>query len=181
MTPNFKEERATQLASMILKMRGGKMHYLKLIKLMYLIDREALLRWGWSMTRDKYVSMDNGCVLSRTYSLIREETLGASYWKKFISEPQGWQVSLLAEPEFDELSKAEVGLIEEIYKEFGHWNRWKLVDYTHSLPEWTDPKGSSIPIEYKEVMKAVGKSDQEIAETMSELEEEALFEHLVKA
>jgi len=33
------------------------MHYVKLIKLLYLADREALLRWGAPITTDRYVSM----------------------------------------------------------------------------------------------------------------------------
>jgi len=50
----FDETKATQVASRILKMRGGRMHYLKLIKLLYIIDREALQRWGfqvWALSR----------------------------------------------------------------------------------------------------------------------------------
>lgn len=176
MKPQFQQTKATQLAALLLKKQGGRMYYIKLIKLMYLIDREALLRWGRSMTRDSYVSMDNGCVLSSTYNLITQETLGESYWKQFISAPQGYQVVLEREPEFDELSRAELSLIEEVYAQFGEWDRWKLVDYTHALPEWTDPQGSSIPIDYKAVLKAGGKTEQEIYEILGELEETALFE-----
>jgi hypothetical protein len=39
-------EKATEAAAKFLKLRGGRMSYLKLIKLLYLLDREALLRWG---------------------------------------------------------------------------------------------------------------------------------------
>lgn len=69
----------------------------KLIKLMYIIDREGLVRWGRSMTNDRYFSLDNGCILSRTKNLLTEESLGPSYWKRFISPPQQWQVELLAD------------------------------------------------------------------------------------
>ncbi len=69
----FNERRATEAAAKFLKLRGGRMSYLKLIKLLYLLDREALLRWGRPVTTDRYVSMDNGPVVSRIYDLIREE------------------------------------------------------------------------------------------------------------
>lgn len=181
MVPNFNESKTTQLACLLLKKRGGKMSFLKLIKLMYLVDRTALLRWGWSMTFDKYVSMNNGCVLSRTYDLIREESIGDSYWKRFISEPMKYEVSLLAEPELDEISKAEMELVDEVYGQFGHLNRWQLVNYTHELPEWTNPKGSSLPIDYKDVLKAGGKSEQEVFEIIDDLEQIALFETTVSS
>ena len=155
------------------------MSYMKLLKLMYLVDREALLRWGRSMTADNFVSMPRGPVLSQTLNLITEEKLGESYWKRFISAPQEYNVSLLEEPEFDELSRADVELIDELYGKFGGWNRWDLVRYTHDLPEWTDPKGSSIPIDYRRVLEVGGKSEQEVFEIISDLEEVALFEHIV--
>ena len=36
----------------MLKSRAGRMSYMKLIKLLYLADREALGRWGRSITGD---------------------------------------------------------------------------------------------------------------------------------
>lgn len=181
MKPKFREEKATQLAALLLKKRGGRMSYLKLIKLMYLIDREALLRWGRPVTFDNFVSMDNGMVLSQTYDLIMGgNRLGVDeLWRRFISAPQGYEIALEREPEFDELSKAEVELIEAVFERFGRLGRWDLVEFTHTLPEWTDPKGSSLPVDYKQVLKAGDKSEQEIFEILSDLEEEAMFEHML--
>lgn len=172
MTPKFDEAKATQLAGKLLKLRGtGRMHYLKLIKLMYLIDREALVRWGWSMTGDRYVSMEHGQVLSGTYDLIRDERLGESYWKKFISPPLGeYEVQLINEPESTELSEAEHGLIDEIYGKFGRKNRWWLRDYTHRLPEYRETTGPSLDVDYSSVLKAVlHKSDDEIRSILDDL------------
>lgn len=73
MVLRFNERRATEAAARFRKLRGNRMSYLKLIKLLYLLDREALLRWGRPVTTDRYVSMDNGPVVSRVYDLIREE------------------------------------------------------------------------------------------------------------
>jgi uncharacterized phage-associated protein len=46
------------------------MAYIKLIKLLYLADREALLRWGRPITTDRHVSMPKGPVVSQIYDLI---------------------------------------------------------------------------------------------------------------
>jgi hypothetical protein len=54
------EVKATQAAARLLQNRGGRMKFLKLIKLLYLADREALSRSGRPITTDSYVSMDNG-------------------------------------------------------------------------------------------------------------------------
>ena len=42
---------------------------------------------------------------------------------------------------------------------------------THTLPEWIDPKGSAIAITYRDILKAGGKSDSEIAAVEDELDE----------
>ncbi len=46
------------------------MSYMKLIKLLYLADREALARWGRPITTDTYVAMKHGPVLSYILNLI---------------------------------------------------------------------------------------------------------------
>ena len=68
----FNEKKATQAAAHLLKLRGGKMSYMKLIKLLYLADREAILAWGRPITTDGYASMDRGPVLSRVLDLATD-------------------------------------------------------------------------------------------------------------
>jgi hypothetical protein len=48
----FDERKATEATALLLSLRGGQMHYMKLIKLLYLADRRALLRWGIPITTD---------------------------------------------------------------------------------------------------------------------------------
>jgi len=181
MFPRFDEKKTTQIAGLLLKMRGTRrMHYLKLLKLMYLIDRASLLRWGWSMTGDKYVSMEHGLVLSNTLNLITQERFGKSYWKDYVSAPLGdYEVELKQETRDDELSRAEIELIEEIYRDWGYKNRWKLRDYTHELPEYIETK-SSIPVPYESVMKYEKMSDEQVDEILTELHGLGALEKLTR-
>ena len=182
MVLRFNERRATEAAAHFLRLRGGRMSYLKLIKLLYLLDREALLRWGRPVTTDRYVSMDNGPVVSRIYDLIREEPAPGTdrIWRHYISAPEEWEVALLAEPETDELSRSEEALIEEIFAKFGNMNRWDLVRVSHELPEWQDPNGSAIPIEYRDILRAGNKTESEIAAVEAELESLAITEAMLQ-
>ena len=109
MTLLFNETKATQAAARLLTLRGGIMSYVKLIKLLYLADREALIRWGRPITTDRYVSLDNGPVVSRIYDLIRDEPPPNSFpiWRKFISDPENYEVRLLGDPGSGELSRPE--------------------------------------------------------------------------
>lgn len=179
MRPRFNEKKATEMACLILKLRGNnKMSHLKLMKLMYLIDREALLRWGRSITKDNYSSMPHGMVLSRTYALVTEESLPTSYWKTYISAPQNYEVELLDEPDYDELSEAEISMVKEVFDKFGKWNRWKLRDFTHELPEWRDPNGSSLPVEYSDVLRMSEKTEEQIYDILNEMDAIAQLQRL---
>lgn len=149
------------------------MNYMKLIKLLYLMDRTALARWGHPVTYDRYVSMPHGPVLSTTLDRINEEDDPdrPSFWSKFVSPPHGYCVSLVADPSDDDLSAAETGLIDDIYRQFGNMSQWQLRDYCHaSLSEWTDPEGSSVAIHYRDILQAVGKTEAEAEEIVAELE-----------
>jgi hypothetical protein len=122
----FDEAKAAQSAALILKMRGGTMHYLKLIKILYLLDRAALFKWGSPVTTDHHASMDNGPVVSNILSLITEEKRAKPIWAQYISPPLGDFEVTLQKADFptDRLSLAEEKLIGEIYQEYGFRNRW---------------------------------------------------------
>ena len=170
----FNEEKATQVAGALLNKAGGTMAYLKLIKLLYYVDREALLQWGRPVTTDSLVSMPHGPVVSRIYDLIsvgpREDGQGSpSAWHRHITRSGQYDVTLSAATSDDELSIAENGVISQIWDRHGQKSKWMLRDETHDLPEWQDPNGSSIPIEYEDILRAENRSSDEIDAVHSEL------------
>lgn len=153
----FNEAKAAQAAARLLKLRRGRMSYLKLLKLMYLADRQAILRWGRPISTDRYVSMDQGPVLSNVYSLINGDIPPQknSAWLELISAPENYEVGLrVDEPPTSELSRDEERLLDEIFETYGHMSRWELRDFCHDLPEWQDPEGSAIPIDYHDILAA---------------------------
>jgi uncharacterized phage-associated protein len=166
----FNEEKATAAAAYLLKLRGGKMSYLKLIKLLYLADREAWRRWGFSITTDSYVSMNKGPVVSNIYNLIKEEEREQTFWSRFITPQFGdWEVALRDDIPGNRLSRAEEKLLNEIFAAYGTWDRWKLVEFTHNLPEWKDPDGSSIPIQIIDILAAQAIPPEEIKAILDDL------------
>jgi uncharacterized phage-associated protein len=157
------------------------MSYLKLIKLLYIVDREALIRWGRIVTTDRHVSMPKGPVVSQIYDLITgdEPPDTQTFWRQHISAPQDFEVELYNDPGNDELSRAEENLIDEVFGQHGRKGRWDLVRYTHDLPEWQDPCGSSLPISYRDILRGADKTEAEIAAVENEIESLAATEALV--
>ncbi len=165
----FNERKAMEAAVHLLHLRGGRMSYLKLLKLLYIADREALHRWGIPISHDNYVSMDHGPVLSQTYNLIRDG--GSRLWSEHISAPFGdYEIQLTGDmPIIEKLSRAEESLLDEVFDRFGKATRWDLVSETHKFAEWRDPHGSSIPIEIRDILRALGEPEEEIRAIVAEL------------
>lgn len=170
----FREDRTTQAAARLLQLHGGRMNHMKLVKLLYLADREALLRWGRPITFDWYVSMPHGPVLSRTLDLInaQPDPDHPSYWHRYISEREGYEVALCDAPSIDQLSPAEEALLQEVFERYGRLGQWQLRDLSHGLPEWRDPEGSSVPIDLRDILRAGGLTDEDIAAIEDALEAE---------
>lgn len=179
MALRFNEVKTTQAAARFLSRGGGSMQVLKLIKLLYLADRGALLRWGRPLTFDAYFSLPQGPILSATLDKINEPVApeGASYWHTIISERHDHQVRLLAPgaPPRTDLSPAEEELLDRIWGEFGEMSGWELRDYSHGLPEWRDPEGSRRPIEVQEILMSEGFPREAAVEIEQALEAESAF------
>src|SRR5260370_19637658 len=167
----FNERKATEAAAHLLKLRGGTMSYMKLIKPLDRADREALLGFGCPITTDRYVSMGRGPVLGRVLNLITDEREPASHsiWTNVISEPNHYEVRLNKEMEPEELSDAEIELLNEIVQQFGRLDRCSLIKITHDLPDWVDPHGSAIPISYRDILLNAGRTPAEIEVIEQEL------------
>ncbi len=182
---SFDEGKTTQAAAQFLRLRGGQMSYMKLIKLLYIADRTSLLRFGRPVTMDRWYSMKHGPVLSTVLNLITDPSQVDSEgpWSHFISPPLGdWEVRLLTDDvPNDRLSPAEEKLLIEVFEKFGHYNRWDLVDVLHEgkvAPEWKKPAGGGrIPITLYEVLNTELDSDEaELAE--NQLKSLAAVSHL---
>lgn len=133
---------------------------MSLLKLMYITDREALRRWHVPLTNDRYVSMKLGPVLSGVYDLIVVPSETETYWRRHISSPCDYRISLMKDPGDDQLSPAEESLVDEMFTQYGNRSQWQLSDLTHDFEEWKDPDGSSIPIDVSEILTAVGVDDR---------------------
>lgn len=165
----YSEAKTAQMAGYLLFKRGGRMAYIKLMKLLYLADREYMIRYGESMTGDRAVSMNNGPVLSRTYDLLKSGSpFEESPWDDWIAGESNYEVSVkkhvhgVDDEAFDEMSLADKKILDKVFDEYGHYKRFELCELTHRVcKEWQDPHGSSAPISPKAIFMAGGKSEKE--------------------
>lgn len=180
--PLFDEVRTAQAAAFLLFRAGGKLPLIKLVKLLYLAERRSLQKYGEPMTGDKLVSMPHGPVLSMTYDLINGALPSAEGgWESWVSDRASHIVALrdpgrIRAPETDllRLSETDLEVLDEVWNEYGHWDRWALVRHMHSgaCPEWEDPEGSSRPIPYEVLFRRLGYSAEESTALVERLSEQ---------
>lgn len=178
----FSEEKATALACAFLTMAGGKLEDLKLMKLMYLADREALRVLGSSITGDSYFSMRNGPVLSETLDLMtpRDQDDRARIWREHISLPSGYQIRQVRPLDPGRvLSPAELDIVRQVWTQFGTWGKWQLVEYVHRLPEYTPTSHSSVPIAMRSLLEALGFNEEEVRRRLEHLRQHDAMDHLL--
>lgn len=174
----FHPEKAIEAAAVLLKLHGKPMKYLGLLKMLYIADRISLQRIEQPITGDRYVSMDYGPVLSGVYDLIKGKPIDNALplWSKFIARKNEHLVYLLDDPGNADLCEEEEEIIQEVYQAFGHLDPFLVAEWTHHLPEWKYPHGSAIPIAVEDILKNVGKSDEEIAEIQDSAIREAYLD-----
>ena len=179
----FNQRKVAQMAAFLLDRGRGQMNYLKLMKLLYLADRESMRRHGEPISGDRYVSMDHGPVLSQTFNLIKGAVeFEEGGWNHWIADKADYEVSLrrkVSLDALDELSEADIEVLRDIHSKYGRMNVWKLRDHTHDrCPEWKDPRGSSIPIPYVDIFRALGRTPSEAKKLAARIEQEHRIDRL---
>ncbi len=181
------EKKTAQAAALFLLKAGGPMPHLKLMKLLYIADRESYRLRGSPITGDAMVSMPHGPVLSRTLDLMKGEADPASAgWSNYVCRVNQHAVALAhgvtKETFLGELSQAEYGIIDDVWQWYGGMSQWELRDLTHTFPEWEDPHGSSKPIERYTLFRAVGMTHKQAKASVEQCEEfdaiDAAFERM---
>lgn len=183
----FNERKAAQIAAWFLRQEGGRMPHLKLMKLMYLADREAMAQFGFPLTGDLVVAMPHGPVLSLTLNYINGDLESSEDgWESWISDRENHEVALLQRPagrdELNELSPADFDVLTKVWQRFGGMSKFQIRDYTHDhCPEWDDPQGSSKPISFQRIFEALGRTHEEAAALAARIEEQRNIDRVFAA
>lgn len=169
----FKVRKAAHVAAFFAKAEGGSINVLKLVKLIYLADRLFMQKYDTPMLNDLLVSMPHGPVNSMTLSYIDGLEEDREDWDAFIADRAQHNVGLARQDlrlsDLDELSEADLEVLDEVWTALGKMTPFQLRDHTHAqCPEWENPRGSSNPIPYERVFKYLNKeSSADLAERVA--------------
>jgi len=172
----FNFDKALQAAAYLLRReRSREMNYMRLIKVLYMADRESIRLTGHLITGGRISAMKQGPVLSGVLDLIKSRHLRAPEWAEFIERDE-YKVRLIKDPGLANLSRFEVETLERVAEEYRTCDEWDMVEQTHKhCAEWKKhaPRGSSLVNEIPliDLLDAVGRS-----EDRQEIEDEAKVE-----
>jgi uncharacterized phage-associated protein len=114
----------------------------KLYKLMFLAEKYHLVRFGRTITGDRYHAMEEGPVPSFTYALIKKQILKTQFTdparilatKLEIDKTGRWpEIRSHAEFDKDQLSVSDMLALEYVIQHFGNLPFEVLSDLTHKM------------------------------------------------
>lgn len=194
---SFSEAKAAEVACYFLlraRERDRSVTKLRLIKWMYLAERMSYEQFGEPLTGDALCSMQHGPVPSTTLYLVERPHVvknSSGAWKsavEVVREKRHEYLNVRADSQYAsvddlrQLSDAEVELLDDVWSNFGHMSAKQLETHLHnpeSTPEWQwVPGDQSNPIELEDLLAAVGYSDEQVVQLVSNIQ---AFEGIDKA
>jgi uncharacterized phage-associated protein len=115
--------------------------YLRLLKLLYIADRESLKETHRPITGDDVWALKLGPVLDRTYNLLKPSATDRR-WKDYIST-SGYFVQLIADPGKGQLAAYERKKLADVSERYREHTWQQMSEVTHDFPEWTNPGNSA--------------------------------------
>ncbi len=161
-----------QAIGVLLRQDGvHSMNFMRLLKLLYIADRESLTRTGRPIVGGPVAAMERGPVLEEVYDLIRGRHRQMPLWDEYL-RTNHFNLELVKDPDVGQLSRYEIETLQDTAQRHVDADEWDLSRLAHEFPEWkkNNPGTSSRPIPLADVLEAVGRAEalQEILEEASE-------------
>ncbi len=154
----FSTMKVIQAAAVLLREHAGRMSRLRLLKLLYIADRECLAETLRPITGDRAVAMDHGPVPSRTYDLMKRKDTDSPLWDRYISQEGPQDHRLIQDPGVGKLTRREVDKLHRVSETHREMNDYDIAVETHGFDEWVrnkPPQGSSKTIPLDDVLQAL--------------------------
>jgi uncharacterized phage-associated protein len=128
---------ALAMAYIVSRLKGRKTDKVKLMKLLYLADREHFLLQGRPITGDDQYAMPYGPVPTLSLDLLDGQfPEGQDGDVLDYLETRDHEVILRRLPGFGKLDRKERKVLDAVIDRYGAMDTWELTDYTHKLPEY---------------------------------------------
>jgi uncharacterized phage-associated protein len=131
-TIGFRSRQAAQIAGFFARRNGFRIEKLKLIKLIYLTERESIETRGRPMIYDEYYSLKDGPICTNTLDGINLR-LDKPIWQNYKDKDRGNHIRAKrqAEGDLDELSESDRIILDAVWLKFGYMSASEIRNWTH--------------------------------------------------
>lgn len=183
----FDVKKAEQLVYFFMKKStdmGMNVTKLRLIKWLYLAERESYKEFGEPLTGDRLGALRHGPAPSETLAIIegKSRAFPAMLWSNTIRVDRehrhqyvklGPTCAYRSIDELDRFSEAEIVLLEGIWGKYGRWSATRLERYLHdanNFPEWRWKEGDGTNwIDTEDILECVGFDRGDIESMVSHI------------
>jgi uncharacterized phage-associated protein len=132
-------------------------------KLLYLVDKTSLERYGRYIFGESYFAMQEGAAPSKAYDLLKEAALESVDGIRV----EGVRVVALRKPNLGELSKSDIECLDQIVASYGKQPNWKRAQDAHD-DAWREAWGKrgkkrSVEMPVETVAKTLSNPDDLIS------------------
>lgn len=171
----FDIDKSIQAVAFLLKQKPDTNfsdEYMRILKLLYIADRESIKKTGFPVTGDVFVAMEYGPTLSKLYDFVKQNRTDNSVWDEYIQKYNDYDIRLIKDPGDGKLCQYEIELLLNISNKYKEKTVWVVSDLTHEFPEWAknNPGKSSKIIPLQDLLEAVDRGCwlKDILETSKE-------------
>lgn len=159
----FQGEKAAQVSAKFVERAGGRMDKLKLIKLVYLFERESFRRRRRPALYDEYYSLKDGPICSSSLNGINGD-LGP-IWSQYIQKDGKKDIFRSDSAKDDRISASDAEIIDDLWNQFCNMSASQIRNWTHdNCPEYTEVPQGRKPITVRQLAEALEISDVDAVE-----------------
>ncbi len=156
----FNIKKTIQAIGLLMEKETPPVSGMRLLKLLYIVDKELLLECSRPLTGDMWVITKYGPILSQTSDLMKEIEENEAWTENF--EPVGYRLTLKSKPQRGELCKREIEALINVVNKYRHTSDEELTDLILQFKEFAGnyAERTSSLISWEEVLTAYGKQDR---------------------
>lgn len=167
------DKKATDAVSRLLEKSGGEAEYLRVVKLVYLADRDSIIRRGLPIVGGSYFSMRCGPAVGEVMNFANR-SLAAKGWNEHISPRYGNVLRLTNPSEYSSLSQSEIDILDGVVEEHASRSTSELVRWCHHYcREYERVFWGRKDIQVESILRAGGKTADRIHRVVSEAADRA--------
>lgn len=161
----FDEQRAAQAAAWLLRRNGEPMPALKLVALLYLVDRNRFIETTYPLTGDDFVAAEDGPTLRTLRQLASGAPCSAGdEWKRYVQPTAERQWTCTSQDDCGALSQRDIELLDDVIERHRTTTYDDLCTFTRRFPEWQPPEHAQDPVDPAIILRHAGYKDGEVEE-----------------